>query len=70
MSRFSAEGGYREPTTLAFDRSWEREEPAMVAKSLLAPSPEPGRRRRLICATTWATGLGGRQLDRPRSRSA
>ena len=38
MSRFSAEGGYREPTTLAFDRSWEREEPAMVAKSLLAPS--------------------------------
>lgn len=42
MSRFSAEGGYREPTTLAFDRSWEREEPAMVAKSLLAPSRKRG----------------------------
>lgn len=42
MSRFSAEGGYREPTTLAFGRSWEREEPAMVAKSLLAPSRKRG----------------------------
>ena len=42
MSRFSAEGGYREPTTLAFGRSWERKEPAMVAKSLLAPSRKRG----------------------------
>ena len=27
---------------VAFDRSWEREEPAMVAKSLLAPSRKRG----------------------------
>ena len=69
MSRFSAEGGYREPTTLAFDRSWEREEPAMVAKSLLAP-PGNGARRRLICATTWATGPRRAATGSPRSRSA
>ncbi len=42
MGRFSTEGGYCEPTTLAFDRSWEREESAMVAKSLLARLQEGG----------------------------
>ena len=62
MSRFSAEGGYREPTTLAFGRSWERKEPAMVAKSLLAPSRKRGASQ---VDLRGRQALGGRQLDRP-----
>lgn len=65
MSRFSAEGGYREPTTLAFDRSWEREGPAMVAKSLLAPLPETGCVAGRSALPRGRQALGGRQLDRP-----
>ena len=66
MSRFSAEGGYREPTTLAFDRSWERP----WWRRACWPPPGNGARRRLICATTWATGPRRAATGSPRSRSA
>lgn len=54
MSRFSAEGGYREPTTLAFDRSWEREEPAWWRRACWPP-PGNGAASQVDRATTWAT---------------
>lgn len=69
MSRFSAEGA------IASRRRW----PSTVAGSARSrpwwrracwPPPGNGARRRLICATTWATGPRRAATGSPRSRSA